>query len=153
MTVEPFCTWLDEDTAEQYVLGLLPQDRKTLVENHLRSCPACRKRMELVHSQVLELKLVLSLNEVLLPAERRASPRQPASGRVRLALRVGSRQLSTAAELKDQSRNGLGLLVSRPCRVGDEVEVRKGQAVWRAIVRYCRRQDSVYLVGLQLIAA
>jgi hypothetical protein len=109
--------------------------------------------MELVSNQVYELKLALALHEVLFPAERRASPRQPASGRVQLAFRVGSRDVLTDAEMRDQSQHGLGLLVTRPCRVGDRVEVRKGQAVWHAIVRYCRRQDSVYLVGLQLIAA
>lgn len=153
MSAQPICTWLDESTAEEYAVNRLSAERKALVDNHLQACPACRKRMELVSNQVHELKLALALYEVLFPAERRASPRQPASGPVLLAFRVGSRKVLAGARLRDQSQHGLGLLVSRPCRVGDRVEVRRGQAVYHAIVRYCRRQDSVYLVGLQLIAA
>ena len=153
MTAKPICAWLDESTAEEYIFNRLSGDKKALVDNHLRSCPACRKRMELVSNQVYELKLALALHEVMASRERRASPRQPASGRIQLSLRVGSRRLLAGAELRDRSENGLGVLVPYPCRVGDRVEVRRGQDVWHAIVRYCRRQDSVYSVGLQIIAA
>ena len=109
--------------------------------------------MELVRSQVVALRLVLSLYEILFPAERRRYPRQPVVGRVQLALEVGSRKLLARAELRDRSQYGAGVLSSYPCRIGDKVEVQDGHAKWHAIVRHCRRQNSAYLVGLELVAA
>lgn len=46
--------------------------------------------MELVRSQVLALRLVLSLYEILFLAERRRYPRHPITGRVQLAFEAGS---------------------------------------------------------------
>ena len=108
--------------------------------------------MELVRNQVVALRLVLSLYEILFPAERRRHPRHPTAGRVQLAFEVESRKLLVRAELRDRSHCGLGIVASYPFRVGDKVEVRDGHAMRHAIVRHCRRQNSAYLVGLELVA-
>jgi len=153
MAAERRCAWLDEDLAEEYCFRRLQDEEKKRVDDHLHFCPACRSRMELIRGQVINIRLSLSLYELLWPAESRRHPRQTAAGQVQMAFQTRSIKLLARAELRDRSQCGLGVLASYPFRVGDKIEVRDGNAKWHAIVRHCRRQNSAYLVGLELVAA
>jgi hypothetical protein len=52
--------------------------------------------------------------------------------------------------LEDSSASGAGIAVSRAIAVGTKVTIRGRYHAMVGIVRYCRRRDLEYIVGLEL---
>ncbi len=142
-----------ERLLEEYWFGRTSAEEATAIEEHLSHCPDCLERWRKTQDEIQFLQEMLRAAECPF-LERRNEERLPVSGRIRLRiLRDSGRAIAVAAELRDESRSGVGLFSRKPLHAGYSVQLQKGRLTLRGVVRYCRPEYGGYKIGIELSAA
>jgi hypothetical protein len=130
---------------EDYLLGRLPDSEQARLEEHTLFCKDCADIVELEAALVTAIRVAL---EILPNVEGRSASRQPAFEQVEV--QVEDRAEWIAAEVRDLSPSGMGLIASRAVDVGARLTVRSGSRSVVGRVRYCRPTTDGIHVGLML---
>lgn len=147
------CNQIPESLLEELYFGRLESSTASMVEDHLRACPACQRRLGETGS---EIEFFRSLLEDLAPAtaDRRHATRRRCSGTVTLVFDGPQGQtMRIKASLRDESREGLGLTCTRRFQPGHLVKVLRGPVVRLASIRWCQQVNDRFSLGLHLVLA
>jgi hypothetical protein len=130
---------------ENYLLGRLSDDEQAGLEEHFLCCEACAGFAELLAALVAAIR---DAHTVLPYVENRSTARQPALGQVEV--QVEDKPERIAAELRDLSPSGMGLIASRAVDVGARLTVRLKSRSIVGRVRYCRPITDGFRIGLSV---
>lgn len=145
------CVRFCDEVWEERHFGRLDPALRGEVEEHLAECTRCRRQCQQVVDEIAFLRSVL---EVWQRGgwERRGSVRVAVQGGVTLVIgRARKTAKRVEAQLRDESRTGLGLVCRRKLRPGQRVTAVRGAASYAARVRWCRAFRQSYYVGLELL--
>jgi hypothetical protein len=83
--------------------------------------------------------------------ERRAEPRQAASGELAITWRDASSQARHArVEMIDFSEHGVAFRGGQRLDAGEIIGIRRDDGICRAVVRHSRPSDSGFIMGVEL---
>jgi hypothetical protein len=81
---------------------------------------------------------------------QRIEPRDAFMSRISVAWEEDSGPINHPGMLEDRSPSGAGISVSKPIPVGTKVKISGKRRELAGVVRYCRRAELSYLVGIKL---
>lgn len=145
-----FACPLTEEIAEEYWLGRLPRPKAAVLEAHLHECRACRMQWERVRNEIELIQSALLAWELSI-WDRRLGLEETVEGAT--SCRLSSPKKAEALALDSRYESAARVVLTSGCRLrpGQTVQLNQGSTKRSAMVRYCRRLNGQFLIGLDLL--